>query len=150
MKIFIWTLTASIFFLDQLSKFLISSTFDINESVEVIENVFFLTLVHNTGAAFGIFKRETLFFIVVSVVAVIAIVAYMRSKRSRAFLADLGLAFILGGALGNLADRLRLGYVIDFLDFKIWPVFNVADSAITLGAFILMLSLLYPKKRDTR
>lgn len=136
----IWLLAGSIFLLDQLSKFLISKNFSPNESIEVVKNIFHLTLVHNTGAAFGIFKNQTLFFVLVSILAVAVIAAYIRKREKASFLRDAALALILGGALGNLVDRLRFGYVIDFLDFRIWPVFNVADSAITIGAFLLVIS----------
>ena len=141
MKLKVWILTVSVFIVDQLSKFIVSSRFDPNESLTVIKNIFHITLVHNTGAAFGIFKNQAAFFTVVSVLAVFFIIAYMRKSGGTFALRDTGFAFILGGAFGNLADRARFGYVIDFLDFRIWPVFNVADSAITLGAVLVGITL---------
>ena len=147
-NIFIWCVAFLVFSLDQISKLFVSQNIVLNQPNEIIKNVFYLTLVHNTGAAFGIFKNQTLFFVIVSILAVAIIVVYMK-KRPKVFSAsDVALALILGGALGNLADRLRLGYVVDFLDFRIWPVFNIADSAITVGVFLLIISLL-PRKRDT-
>ncbi|MBL7155585.1 MAG: signal peptidase II [Candidatus Omnitrophica bacterium] len=146
MSNFIWFLAILVFFLDQLTKFFISRYFDPHTSLEIIKGIFYLALVHNTGAAFGIFKNQTLFFIVVSILAVATIVIYVRKKTKRTLLLDAALALILGGALGNLVDRLRFGYVIDFLDFRIWPVFNTADSAITIGAFLLILSSLLKKQ----
>ena len=146
MNTLIWVLALFIFFLDQISKHLVLRTLEIGKSVEIIKNFFYLTLVRNTGAAFGIFKNQTLFFIAISVITVIAILIYIGKRRDYSFIRDTGLALILGGALGNLADRLRFGCVVDFLDFRIWPVFNVADSAITVGALLLIFGLL-PKKR---
>lgn len=142
MNIFIWILIAATLFFDQLTKLIISRSLTPNESVEVLKNFFYLTRVHNTGAAFGIFKNETFFFTVISMVTVIGLIAYMRRKKNAFFLQDMALALILGGALGNLLDRLRFGYVVDFLDFRVWPVFNIADSAITAGAFLLIIALL--------
>ncbi|OGW75452.1 MAG: signal peptidase II [Omnitrophica bacterium RBG_13_46_9] len=128
----------SVLVLDQLSKFFVLRNLNPNNSIEVIRNFFYLTLVYNTGAAFGILKDKTFVFVAISLLAVIFIVFYINKRKKGAFPADLGLGLILGGALGNLVDRLRFGYVVDFLDFKIWPVFNIADSAITTGVFLLI------------
>ncbi|MFC1576246.1 signal peptidase II [Candidatus Omnitrophota bacterium] len=138
----IWLTVASVLVLDQLSKALVLRSLVPGESVEVVKNIFYLTLVHNTGAAFGIFRHQTFFFIIVSVLAVIVIAVYIKRKQNIIFMRDAALALVLGGALGNLVDRLRFGYVVDFFDFRIWPVFNVADSAITIGTFLLIISLL--------
>ena len=128
---------------DQASKFFISRMLSLHESVPVIPGVFHLTLVHNRGAAFGILKNQLPLFIFTSVFAMILI--YSSLKRSsgskKTGLNDLALSLILAGAAGNLIDRLVFGYVIDFLDFCVWPVFNIADSAITIGAVLLGYSL---------
>ena len=131
----------TILFLDQLTKFIISRNFSFLQSVPVIPRVFHLTLVANRGAAFGILKNQTLLFVATSLFAVILIFSALRDNRQRK-LYKFSLSLILSGALGNLIDRLRLGYVIDFLDFRIWPVFNIADSAITVGAVLLGWHLL--------
>ena len=141
----IWAPAIFIFLLDQLSKFFISRNVGINESVPVIKNILHITFVRNTGAAFGILKSGTLLFTVISVLAAIAIIAYLVRNANASFLKNIALSVILGGVLGNLVDRLRFGYVIDFLDFRIWPVFNVADSAITIGVFLLIFILLRKK-----
>ncbi len=146
MNVFIWTLAIFVFLLDRASKIFVLRNLSLNESVEIIKNIFYLTLVHNTGAAFGIFKNQTLFFIVVSILAVITIVIYIKKFLNVSFTIKIGLALILGGALGNLVDRLCFGYVVDFLDFKIWPVFNIADSAITVGTFLLIVNLMTRKR----
>ncbi|MFH0826662.1 MAG: signal peptidase II [Candidatus Omnitrophota bacterium] len=127
--------------LDQLTKFLISRNLSIHESVPVIPRVFHLTLVANRGAAFGILKNQTLLFISTSILAVVLISFSLRDNKQRG-LYSFSLSLVLAGALGNLIDRLRFGYVIDFLDFRVWPVFNIADSAITVGALVLGWSLL--------
>ena len=142
MNTLIWALAALVVLLDQLSKFFVSRNLAPSDSIEVIKNVFFITLVQNTGAAFGIFKNQTIFFSIVSVAAIFFIIFFIRTKRETSTITDVAIALILGGAFGNLIDRLRVGYVTDFLDFRIWPVFNIADSAITIGSFLLILGIL--------
>lgn len=127
---------------DQLSKFYITNFLKVGESFYLIKGIFHLTYVQNTGAAFGIFSgRQTLFSILAFITIFIIIFSY-RKIKSESFLINLGLAFILGGAIGNLLDRLTIGTVIDFLDFQIWPVFNLADSFICVGAGIVILAFL--------
>ena len=110
--------------------------------MDIVNNIFSITLVHNTGAAFGIFRDQAAFFVIISGLAIASILTYIiRSGTKSSFLRNIALSLVLGGAVGNLIDRLRFGYVIDFLDFKVWPVFNIADSAITIGAFLLIISL---------
>ena len=146
MKITIWIIAISVFVLDRISKLWISQKFALNETTEIIKNIFHLTLVHNTGAAFGIFRNQTLFFISISVFAIVAIIVYIKRSPKHSRSRDIALALILGGAFGNLVDRLFFGYVIDFLDFRVWPVFNVADSAITIGTVLLIFSLVHKNK----
>lgn len=105
-----------------------------------------MTLVHNTGIAFGLFRDQGLLFIIVPIIAVVILLVYniyyYRQTGSLSKLYILGFSLILGGAIGNLIDRLTLGYVIDFIDLRVWPVFNVADSAITIGTIIIILKCL--------
>lgn len=121
--------------LDQLTKFLALRNLVLNQPYAVIKGIFYLTLVHNRGAAFGILKNQVPVFVFTSIVAIILICLNLRRKKDG--LSGIALALILGGAVGNLIDRLFFGYVIDFLDFRVWPVFNLADSAITIGAILL-------------
>jgi signal peptidase II len=132
-----------VLFLDQLSKHLAVKNLILNQSVPIIKGIFHLTLIHNRGAAFGILKNQVPLFIFISLFAIILIYFNLKKSRNKENIVfNISLALILGGALGNLIDRLFLGYVIDFLDFRIWPVFNVADSAITIGAILLGYSIL--------
>lgn len=146
-------LTGMLTAFDQLFKFLVMSRFHLGESVVVLENFFNLTRVHNAGAAFGLLAtlgptwREPFFFVVpIAMLAVIFVVFYRLKENQH--LSIFSLSLIVGGAFGNLADRLRLGYVVDFLDFH-WherlhfPAFNLADSAICCGVFLLMISLVF-------
>ena len=145
----IFIITLSILFTDQLTKLLATQNLLLNQSAPLIKGIFHLTLIHNRGAAFGILKNQTPLFIFISILAVILIYSALRNNKYKKYsFYNISLALILAGALGNLIDRLRLGYVIDFLDFRIWPVFNVADSAITIGAILLGYAIL--KSPETR
>lgn len=113
----------------------------------MIPGLFHLTRVNNPGAAFGILKNSILFLQLVSWVSVIVLGVYLaRSFRRGYRSADLGWALIVGGAAGNLYDRVHFGYVIDFLDFRIWPVFNLADSFISVGVILIVAGLFSKKK----
>ena len=139
----IFIIALFILLLDQCTKLLAVKNLIVNHSVPLVKGVLHLSLTHNRGAAFGILKNQTPLFIFVSAFAVILIYSVLRGNRHKGYsFYSISLAFILAGALGNLLDRLRFGYVIDFLDFRVWPVFNVADSAITIGAILLGYSIL--------
>lgn len=137
---------SSVLFLDRLTKFIITKKIALHQSIPVIKNFFHLTLVHNRGAAFGILKDRAYLFIFTSIAAVI-LISLELNKHKRTSLYTVSLCLILSGAIGNLIDRLFLGYVIDFLDFRVWPVFNIADSAITTGAVLLGYSILFKKAK---
>ncbi len=127
-----------VLFFDQLTKFWVQNSMLPRDSIPLIPGVFHLTYVQNTGAAFGFLRGKTLFFIVVAVL-VLGFIIFLAPRLSREK-PLLGLVFglLLGGALGNLIDRIRFGYVIDFLDFRVWPVFNIADMAIVVGVCFLI------------
>ena len=137
--------------LDQVAKALIRARFDLHESIEIIPGFFNLTRVHNYGAAFGLmnaadFPFKTVVLAIVAAVALLALTAYAASLPTEQRLARAGLAFIVGGAAGNLIDRLAAGYVVDFFDaywghWHFWA-FNVADAAITVGVAFMILDLL--------
>ncbi|MCX5693048.1 MAG: signal peptidase II [Candidatus Omnitrophica bacterium] len=135
----------SILLIDQVSKTVVSSKLSPGQSIPIIKYVLHLTFVKNTGAAFGLFKNSTYFFITVSVIAVIIVGAILlKAIRNDKFFGssffNFSLILIISGALGNLIDRARLRYVIDFIDVRIWPVFNFADSSITIGTALLIIS----------
>ena len=129
---------------DQVSKAVVMATMDRGDSVALIGNVFRLTYIHNAGAAFGLRLGSPLIHIGVSLLAMAALgwLFYTTPRENRLMRAALGL--VLGGALGNIVDRVRLHEVVDFLDFGIgnlrWPVFNLADSCVTVGIGLLFLS----------
>jgi signal peptidase II len=137
---FFFLLAGSIFALDQLTKAIVNSLLPEGSSHALLPGVLMLTHIRNPGTAFGLMRGSGPLLTVITVAAVIFIISYWLSIRRQALPATLlawGLALPLGGALGNLVDRVRLGHVIDFIDFRVWPVFNVADSAITVGACLV-------------
>ena len=132
--------------LDQVTKLWIDASMALHASFPVIDGFFNITYVRNPGAAFGFLAGaapvfRTLFFLAVTVAAIVLILYYLYKTPSRGPFLTISLALILSGALGNMIDRVRLGEVIDFLDVYIgtthWPAFNVADSAICVGAAIM-------------
>lgn len=143
--VFYLTLSA-VFILDQWTKLLALEYLSGQETFPLIPPIFHLTLVYNTGIAFGVLRQHpSILFILISLSLAALFIWGIRSPLTR--VQRLGMALILGGALGNWLDRLRFGAVIDFLDFRIWPVFNIADSAITLG--IVILSIFFIKHKKT-
>jgi signal peptidase II len=134
--------------LDQASKYIVMALIEQGKSVPVIENLFHVTLIYNTGAAFGMLKAQPRLFMVIAILAILLInYVILRRSSSLNIMEKAALCFILAGTLGNLTDRLRLGHVVDFIDLRIWPVFNLADSFITVGAVILAWSLFKGTRR---
>ncbi len=146
-----WWLSFAAIVVDQAAKELVRKTLDLYESRSIIPGVFDVIHVHNEGVAFGLLNDQTLPFkgwltTALAVLALIGIGFYARHVREEERLARVGLSLILGGAIGNLADRLRQNYVIDFMDvyFRGWHfwAFNVADACITVGAVLVFIDLL--------
>jgi signal peptidase II len=141
----------AVLLLDQWTKGIITRTFDVHQSASVIGGLFDLTYVRNSGAAFGLFASvdssiKAVILNSVAVLVFIVVSAYALRSSHKSVRLQVGFALILGGAIGNLMDRVRFGYVVDFLDFSIsghhWPAFNVADSAICIGVGLLFLDML--------
>jgi len=142
--------------LDQISKVLVRNAMSFGDSIQVVRGFFNITLSKNTGAAFGTLPAYTSLLIVASLVAIYAI-AKLRKERRRSRLLAVSLGLLLGGAAGNLLDRIIFGYVVDFLDFYVlhggrvmsYPTFNVADIGITAGAALLIWHVFVIEKRHT-
>lgn len=128
--------------LDQLTKWLTLKAFVPGESLPLIPSILHLTYVQNTGAAFGLFKNMTPVFIILSLTVSAWILWELCRKGPHGTMRLWGFALVLAGALGNLIDRVCLGYVVDMIDLRVWPVFNVADSAISIGVGLLLLCTL--------
>jgi signal peptidase II len=130
-----------------ITKRLVEAGLAVGESLPIIKDVFHLTRVANPGAAFGLLPDGTLFLAAVTAVVVVVILWMGPRLAGDSRLLRLALGLELGGAVGNLVDRLRAGLVTDFLDFRVWPVFNVADSAIVVGALLLLWGYVTPVQR---
>lgn len=137
-----------VFVIDQLVKHLVVSTMHLGQSFPVIKGIFHITYVLNPGAAFGMLEHQRWFFIVVALVAVLLGVFFYRKLQQESILMRSGAGLLLGGAVGNLADRIQSGLVVDFLDFRVWPVFNIADIAICAGAGILIYDIWQRRNED--
>jgi len=141
-------LTLFVLIIDQLLKVVVVSKLNVFENVWIIKNIFSITLVYNYGAAFGILQSQTLLLIILSLAVILFVWINRKKLAGYPTLFQIGLALALGGAFGNLVDRIRLGYVIDFLDFQVWPVFNLADIAIVAGVGLVIIGL-YSDKSET-
>ncbi len=157
-------LTVFIWVLDRFTKWLVKKNFQLGESILVLGNFFQLTYVENRGGAFGIQLGGSTFYFVASIIVILYILVYLWRNPEDGQLSRVSLALILGGAFGNLYDRALFGSVIDFFDFEFfdippfrlgplhfsgmerWPVFNIADSAVTVGIVLLLAASIFSKK----
>ena len=125
--------------LDQLVKWVVVSRMELGETIPVIKDVFHLTYIINPGAAFGILPHQEWFFLAI-VIALFGAFSFVRKKiPEKPFYFSAAVGMLLGGALGNAVDRVRISGVVDFFDFRIWPIFNVADICICLGVGFIAL-----------
>ena len=147
MKGFVWGVALAI--ADQLLKKLFSGTMQLGESIPVLPGIFHLTYIQNPGAAFGLFENQTLFFIAIAAFLLAFLAFAYKELAAQGIWVRYGMSLLAGGAVGNLLDRVRLGAVIDYLDFRIWPIFNLADIGICLGATLIVWGLLREEGRET-
>lgn len=133
--------------LDQLLKLLVRSFLPLGGSIPVIHPILYLSYVRNEGAAFGLFQGMTPVFILSAVVVVIGALVYTMALRPPAIVIS-ALALIAGGAAGNLIDRVVHNGVIDYIDLKIWPVFNLADIAIVTGSLLVMIFITFGSREE--
>jgi signal peptidase II len=122
--------------LDQVTKYLVLDNFNLGESIPIIQNIFHLTYVQNRGAAFGILQNQLPFFIIITLAVLALLFYFYRQLPLGSSWNKIALGMALGGTIGNFIDRVRLGFVVDFFDFRVWPVFNIADSAIVISVII--------------
>lgn len=148
MKKIFWLSVILVLIFDRITKYLIKMTLQPQDSIALIKDFLHITYVENTGAAFGLFTDNRWLFVVVTifVLAVLIYLAYTEAANKKALSIILGL--IAGGGAGNLIDRITEGYVLDFIDFRgLWPyVFNFADAALVIGAFLLLITFILNKE----
>ena len=132
--------------IDIISKLLVSNNLLLSKSVTIIPNFFYLTYAHNYGGALSIFENNTLAITIISFIVILGISYYVFKNKVTRKIEIIGYSLLLGGAIGNLIDRIIYGYVIDFLDFYIlgydFPIFNIADIGIVVGIIFLLISMI--------
>lgn len=133
------TITSIILLLDLSSKFIISNIIKLNNSLILIQNTIHLTHVKNTGAAFSLFQNKSLMLILIGILATAYIIYMLLTNKNKK--TNIYLSIILGGILGNTLERIFFNQVTDFIDVLIWPIFNIADIAITIGTALLIIQL---------
>ncbi len=141
---------ATIVALDQLSKYFIRSQLAHGESFSIIDGFLQITHVQNTGAIFGLFADWQLLFIIAAIGSIVLVVVYYIKMKETHVVFNIALGLELGGAIGNLIDRIGQGHVTDFIHLSIWPVFNIADSAIVIGVVLLVYVALINLKGTTK
>lgn len=141
MKYKIYFLALAVLILDQLTKYLVRLKLPIGNSINIFKGFFYLSHVRNKGILFGLFPGNILIFQIATIIIIILIIIYNSVVKSRSVLVNISFTLIIGGATGNFIDRYFLGGVVDFLDFRIWPVFNVADMAIVGGVILFLIYL---------
>jgi len=157
MRKYFFLIAAIVLLMDRLAKWVVASSIPLHDSVTVIPGFFHLTHVQNSGAAFGLFAESSAQWkigalVSFSVIALIIVSALLWKNSHALSTTTIGLSLILGGATGNLWDRMMTGHVVDFLDFNVgsyhWPAFNVADSAIVIGAILLVSEIVFAKSGE--
>jgi len=146
MKKKIYLISLIVFIIDQISKIFIVNMFSIGESIKVIPNILYITYINNSGAAWGILKDQVLLLIIISFLVILYIIKLINESNSLILNNKVAFGILLGGILGNFIDRMIYGHVIDFIDIYIFnydfPIFNISDSAIVIGMFIIIYDMI--------
>ncbi|MBD3218754.1 MAG: signal peptidase II [candidate division Zixibacteria bacterium] len=162
--IFYLTITFSIAIVDIVTKLIVQKNFALHESHQILGNFFKFTYILNYGGVFGSRLGSNVFYLISAIVVVLLVIFFLYREFGKNKYVDLSLFIVLGGAIGNLFDRIRMGAVVDFLDFNFlkiqvlgyqfdrWPTFNIADAAVTVGMILLVATVLFglgtPKEMD--
>ncbi|OQA74293.1 MAG: Lipoprotein signal peptidase [bacterium ADurb.Bin243] len=145
-----FSLATAFLALDQLTKYAVIKTMILGQSIPVINEVLHFTYVHNYGAAFGLFQKKWYLFIAVASISIMVIVYYSKFLAPNNLWVQTALALLLAGALGNLIDRLKYRYVVDFIDVRFWPVFNIADIVINVGVGMLIVEMFWESHEEVK
>lgn len=146
---FVW-ISFIVLIIDQITKYFVSRNFYLGESVQVIPNVFHWTYILNPGAAFGMLDGSRWFFVGIAVLVSVGVWFFRKELQQEPAMVQNGTALFVGGAIGNLIDRIFIGQVIDFFDFRIWPIFNVADIAICVGVGLIIWNIIMTEFLNSR
>lgn len=135
--------------LDQVSKWLVRDAMDLGQSIPIISSLMSLTYIENRGAAFGIMAGGRVLFIALTFLLLAFLLWYRHQNKHQSFLLEISTGLIIAGALGNLIDRILKGSVTDFIDFHFFPIFNVADIAVTCGVFLMAVFIFQDENKST-
>lgn len=144
------TIAAIVIIIDQLTKYIVAVNMVEGMSIPIIDEIVHLTFILNPGAAFGLLENNRWFFVGTAIIVLAVIFFYRREIQAEAKPVQVGIALFAGGALGNLIDRVRMGLVIDFFDFRIWPIFNIADIAICIGVGLILWITIKTELKTTK
>lgn len=149
-RIYLIGLVVFFFLADRIGKEIVQHTMSVGESIPIFEGVFHITFVYNPGAAFSLFHQHPVPLLVLTSVLFLAFLLYSLGKKSLSLLEVYALGMILGGALGNIGDRLLLGQVVDYLDFTLidYPIFNLADTFIFIGICLLCYYYVFQSRHN--
>jgi signal peptidase II len=148
-SMYYYLMIAAIVVLDQIVKRMVVSVMAQGDSIPVVDQIFHITYIQNTGAAFSLMEGFRVLLIALPVAVILAAMGFLFLKRKSAHPVLLtSLAFICGGGLGNVIDRARFGYVVDYLDFRVFPIFNAADIFVCLGCGLLLLYVIVLDRKD--
>ena len=136
---------AFIFFIDLVIKTYLRTNFAY-QSIPVLNKIFHITVIFNTGAAFGILKGNSSLLTCLSLIFIGLFFLFIKKEKPKSLFFLVACGLILGGALSNLGDRIFLGFIVDYIDLRVWPVFNLSDSGITVGVGMLLIQSLWKKK----
>jgi signal peptidase II len=153
-RILFFIIAAVVITLDQIIKLWVTSVSRVGETFFQSGNLYF-THIQNTGAAFGIFQNQTVFLSIIALVGLVIIILFYRYISHSSIIGIIALGLVFGGAIGNLIDRIRIGYVTDFIYVRLWnevfwPAFNVADSSITVGICLLIWFIAISFKKEIK
>lgn len=140
---FLSSLVILIIILDQVIKYIVVDNMFLGQSIPIVPHLLHLTYILNPGAAFGILENQRFFFILIAIILTIAIVYFYPKIQQLNKLFQTGIALLFSGAIGNMIDRIFIGKVVDYIDFRIWPIFNLADIAIVFGCIVIIYELLF-------
>ncbi|MEW6086788.1 MAG: signal peptidase II [bacterium] len=144
---FFYALGIVLIILDQVSKLLIINKLNLGQSIQIIDGILHFTYVRNSGIAFGLFPKMNIVITILSIITIFLLFFIYRETNSDNIRTKTALIFILSGAIGNLIDRIQYNVVIDFIDFRIWPVFNLADTFIVIGVAMIFIVLFLTKEK---
>ncbi|MFO7815295.1 MAG: signal peptidase II [Halanaerobiales bacterium] len=130
-------------FIDQLIKHMIFNNYMLGQSMPLIEDFLYITYIKNTGVAFGFLKNNNIFMVIVISVIIILLLFFYFHEKKKSLVLNISIMLLVSGAIGNLIDRIMRGFIIDYINFTFWPAFNLADTLIVIGSFLLGFYIIF-------